>query len=646
MATKAKAKVATSKGAPPPPEAKVDPRIRPITAPQKMEALRKVAAILTKNFGVEIIFQGNMALTDGHRIIVPSLPDNAHPDLVDAMTGYVDHECGHIVETDFRLFDPKRRPLHADAKALTPHQIALAEEMAKALHKEIGGKPNPDYDGRVKAMVNVVEDVRMEHRMAERYRGMGVNLETVMRWVLKKNIEKWADAPAFFKVTCPMIVRAKKYQGYGYADEVLPQICDAATEELLDKVDDEIRGMHLLPDVWASYECARRILKTLDDLAEPPETEEPPGGGGGAGGAPDETSEEARKLAKDMLSEMAEEAKGLHEAMVDEIVETSKAVTGAHRVYTDEFDRTVTPDGSEKKRLEEYARIYEPVKPYVNVISSIMTRVLLAQAASHTLHARPSGTISMNTIARLRAGDPNIFKKKRQGRDIDTYVELFVDHSGSMSGSKIMLATQACMAMAEALDKVKVSFGITGFTCGYVSTGLDAGQKERMKEVYGDLSGGFYGIRGEEKEKEIHGFSRLEPLVEYQYKRADEAYQHIKTRLAAMPHQDMYNNADGDSILRVAKRVAQRPENRKLIITFSDGYPAYDQGPKAAIGCNERLKQVVQQISRTPGMEMVGIGIMSDAVRQFYPRSVVIMDVNKLPEVAMTELKIALVEKR
>ena len=84
----------------------------------------------------------------------------------------------------------------------------------------------------------------------------------------------------------------------------------------------------------------------------------------------------------------------------------------------------------------------------------------------------------------------------------------------------------------------------------------------------------------------------------------------------------MGNNCDGESVLWAAKRLIQRKETRKVLITFSDGQPAI-----AALkgGCGddeEHLKDVVKLIE-SAGIETLGVGIQDSSVKNYYPKWVV-----------------------
>jgi cobalamin biosynthesis protein CobT len=114
----------------------------------------------------------------------------------------------------------------------------------------------------------------------------------------------------------------------------------------------------------------------------------------------------------------------------------------------------------------------------------------------------------------------------------------------------------------------------------------------------------------------------------------------VKQRFAWLPNSGgMANNVDGECVEIAGMRVLRRKEKGKILIVLSDGNPAcytsdYD-------GLNMHLKKTVENMTRA-GVNMIGIGIESSAVTDFYPKSMVINNVNDLPPLIMRELRLLL----
>lgn len=104
-----------------------------------MKSLPIVAKILGDKYGVRVEVGGHRACTDGHTIYLPALPDDDRK-AENLVRGYIDHEAAHVRFKTGLLSGP---PLE-------------------------------------RALQNILEDIRIESRMKERYRGCGGNLNRMI----------------------------------------------------------------------------------------------------------------------------------------------------------------------------------------------------------------------------------------------------------------------------------------------------------------------------------------------------------------------------------------------------------------------------------------------------------------------------------
>jgi cobalamin biosynthesis protein CobT len=97
----------------------------------------------------------------------------------------------------------------------------------------------------------------------------------------------------------------------------------------------------------------------------------------------------------------------------------------------------------------------------------------------------------------------------------------------------------------------------------------------------------------------------------------------------------MCENTDGESVLWAAARLATRKEKRRILFVLSDGQP--QNGDTDSDKLDAHLKEVVKMVSKH-GIECVGIGILTDCVKEFYPHSVVVNNINDLVSTAYGEI--------
>ena len=93
-------------------------------------------------------------------------------------------------------------------------------------------------------------------------------------------------------------------------------------------------------------------------------------------------------------------------------------------------------------------------------------------------------------------------------------------------------------------------------------------------------------------------------------------------------------------MLQAYDRLSARPEKRKVMMVLSDGWPAAD-----GYGHEQHLLEVCRDIEASD-VELVGIGIQSDAVERFYSKHVVVNDIKDLEGEVMNQLSKLLLGER
>ena len=74
------------------------------------------------------------------------------------------------------------------------------------------------------------------------------------------------------------------------------------------------------------------------------------------------------------------------------------------------------------------------------------------------------GVLHTGSLHRLQTGNPRVFRREAEQAGLNTAVHILLDVSGSMSGAPIVLAKQACFAVAKALEHIRgVNPAVTAF---------------------------------------------------------------------------------------------------------------------------------------------------------------------------------------
>jgi len=262
-------------------------------------------------------------------------------------------------------------------------------------------------------------------------------------------------------------------------------------------------------------------------------------------------------------------------------------------------------------------KLSDAVDHMVAPLQKDLERAIAARSLAVRSHGHRSGKLHAANLTRLKFNDDRVFSRKQESTSKDVAVELVVDCSGSMSGSKIYTASQAAYALSSVLDRLNIKNEVIGFT----TKDIGGAQAEMYKQ---------------QSEKGVR-FSRAEGLYMPILKGYDERINtEVRNRFGWLPNTNILrSNVDGECVEIAARRLLARKEAGKIMIVLSDGYPAA-AGSRADL--ESHLKGVVQEVSRA-GVNVVGIGIESDAVKKFYPKNIVLNSVSELPNAVIKELR-------
>jgi cobalamin biosynthesis protein CobT len=304
----------------------------------------------------------------------------------------------------------------------------------------------------------------------------------------------------------------------------------------------------------------------------------------------------------------------------DEAVDATKAAD--YRVFTKDYDKVEPWEVGRRFSESDVQDLEDRVRHMTGLMQKSLERMMAAKSRVAWQAGRRSGRLHAAGLHRLAAGDPRVFRKKETHRSKEVAVSLVVDCSGSMSGGPIKAAMISAYALSNVLERIGVSHEVIGFTTRASIAGL------HDREV----------IRAAER-RLWRPYSRYEALQMPIFKDWNERLTtDTKKRFADCAYNagfgQLLNNVDGECVEIAGLRLAQRREQRKVMIVLSDGMPAAVGNAKEQYA---HLKQTVESFARS-GMECIGIGIFSEAVKRFYPKHIVLEELDDLPGQVMKEL--------
>ncbi|MEL7460266.1 MAG: cobaltochelatase subunit CobT [Pseudomonadota bacterium] len=301
-----------------------------------------------------------------------------------------------------------------------------------------------------------------------------------------------------------------------------------------------------------------------------------------------------------------------------------------YEVYCNEYDEEIFAEDlaepAELERLRAYLdQQLEPLKGAVSRLANKLQRRLQAQQNRSWEFDLEEGILDAGRLARVVANPttPLSFKVEKDTEFRDTVVTLLLDNSGSMRGRPISIAAISADVLARTLERCQVKVEILGFT-------TRAWKGGQARELW--LQDGRPQMPG-----------RLNDLRHIIYKSADAPWRRARENLGLMMKEGLLKeNIDGEALEWAHRRIAARPEARKILMVISDGAPVDDStlSVNPANYLEKHLRDVIAMVERRRAVELLAIGIGHDVTR-YYDRAVTITDVDQLAG-AMTEQLAAL----
>ena len=570
-----------------------------------------------------------------------------------------------VVGHTMHLPEPTRVPNAREIAVLRGWADGLS--LRSACHDQKVHNKLAPQGGPARAVYDAVERARIEAVGANRMAGMAQNLAARLddHYAQPRfaHIQTKADAP--LEDALALIVREK----------LTGQAPPASAETIVSLWRSSIEGragttlakMAALTEDQAAFgKLARDLLKTLDlttneemqgedeetdqdenEASEggDAETEKGEEGAEGQNQPQDETGEDGEAGETEELTDSSESDPFAKDA--DEEPEEAESPVPwrpnpsvlddperfGYKVYTRAFDEEVeaeelaSPDELERLRgfLDKELR---QLSSAVARLANKLQRKLLAQQNRAWDFDLEEGVLDAARLTRIVI-DPMgalSFKRERDTDFRDTIVTILIDNSGSMRGRPIMVAACCADILARTLERCGVKVEILGFT-------TRAWKGGQAREQW--LADGKPGTPG-----------RLNDLRHIVYKRADAPWRRAKRSLALMMREGLLKeNIDGEALAWAHSRLVNRPEQRRILMTISDGAPVDDSTTSVNNGSylEVHLRQVIAEIENRSSVELVAIGIGHDVTR-YYKRAVTISDPTELAG-AMTDKLVELFEE-
>jgi len=288
------------------------------------------------------------------------------------------------------------------------------------------------------------------------------------------------------------------------------------------------------------------------------------------------------------------------------------------------------------------ASIDQEVAKTVGPLMKDIRRLIAARSQVQRIPGMRRGRLHGPNLHRILSGDDRLFSRREEAQSLDTAITMNLDCSGSMGGSRLKLAAETAYALGTVLNKLGISFECIGYT-----TARDEWHSPETKTPEY-----MHEVAESNKIRPVH---RYQPIMMPMFKGFDErwspgvqrrfAYIHNTGGMRPAPNIGLGGTPEGCGNEFAARRLLQRKEARKIMITMTDGEP-YDHcfNNKTGSESQKHASQMVQKITAS-GIDLVGIGIQHYGPASYYPHAIIINNVGEMPAQLLGLLKKFLVGK-
>ncbi|EMF0795017.1 VWA domain-containing protein [Proteus mirabilis] len=530
-------------------------------------ALPIVAAAYGEKFGVKVLIQGQDAFTDGERIVIPTAnPDDPHYQQI--AWGYLAHEAAHIRHTNFDM-------------------------VQKASSKPIR-----------KALLNIIEDVRIENELAKDYPGTRRSISQVIEYMVDtqqmsvpeqlepaSNLQAWL----LFRLRCHFLGQKALTPLYQAVDERVRQLFPTAAMSRLSAM---LTAVPSLVSTGEVLKLVDAIVAMLEEESRPPQDEsdadsgndirqdasndsnsssdsQTPETGSSATGDAAETGDSDNSDQADNLRQALEASAAQFEPdTFAQVAEVLSEQAEGHQGVT-----PLSLPQAEQAMLGDEAILSLSASESAQIRARLRGMVQTSQ--DNRNHAKQHGLrVATHRLAASQAGESRLFIQRQPRIAPNAAVHLLVDISGSMGkpigeGNRkyFHVANEAALALAMALEGIPGVVPAVSYFPG------------------------------------IHQEVSIALLPK----------QSVRHRAACFDQKPRGCTPMAQAMWFAANSLLAQKQKRKLMIVLTDG----DPDDWAA------THDIVDRCRRS-GFELLGIGIQTRSVEKFFPQSIVINDVKDL----------------
>lgn len=631
----------------------------PITTGSGLDtALEKVGRSLSDRFGIRVVCRGNECATNGRTIFLPALPDEMPPEMLQVIRGYLDHESSHICgKSNFRILKWFRNT----------------------------------YGPTASLFLNMLEDLRVEEFMRQRFPGSGKNLAAAHAYLTEEALKDTEPMPVLRQLAFGVHARGNRLPDPLFVE---PDVC-----QTLDMISHIVQKAPRCRNTKGTARLAEEAWPFVSQLFPPPPPAPlapagaPQSGQGqtgqnatsGASGSPDDSGQPPDQTGRDdngqagtIIGDPDEDNApgganttapapnapvGQAQAVAGQTSSRTNPPSGGSQTMSQSIDEDdgaadimralansiVTMVNNHAQTCRAYRawttefdtvmtarnRTNVPhhhrmaqLLPHVAGVRQKLLQTLLAEPKARWLGDREAGRINPHALYRLASPQSDSSGTGRVFRERVRTKRLHTAVTLLVDQSSSMSGEKIRLAGNTALVFCE-ALSRLDIPCNVV--GFSTGEWDYYTDETEAKTGMTF--------HQLRESYRIAPLRHTYFKHFHESFRSVSGRFDAM--HALCVTPLGESILFAARELAGRREERKVLLVITDGRPEVGMGNDAPTF--EHAKRSIKRVERA-GIDLALIGIMENCVNDLHHRAVVVNSLDELPKTVMRQLQSLLTE--
>ena len=519
-------------------------------------ALPIVAAAYGHKFGVQVCIEGSSAYTDGNRIVIPAA-DPATPDYRDLAWGFLAHEAAHIRHSDFEVVETSTsRPIR-------------------------------------KAVLNIIEDIRIEQALGHDYPGTRKTLHQLVKCLIDQGQIDYTPTdqepmhPAALLQTWLLFRLRSRVLKQDALNPLYQQVNQDIRQQLpaglMTRISALANTAGQLTSTQDALQLTDALIKLIEEEKEKEQEQQPSGTTDNSNNdhCSDDSTEDSNTPNTDITSALQSLLSATDDDLIPDLQQAAASALSDQAESAQHHHSSPRPFTlpTAEPAMAGSQNLLTKVAAESGMIRARLQGLVQASQQQRSRYKHTGRRLSPTRLAASQTGNTRIFSHEHKRTAPNAAIYLLIDASGSMSlrGEQDIpihqIANEAALALALALE------GIAGVNCGagffpgrqtHINSALPIGQSVRSHAAYFDQS-----PRG------------TTPMAE--------------------------------ALWYAASQLIYRQEERKIIMVITDGEPDHQEDTQDIISLCERS-----------GIELVGVGIQTDSVERLFKSSITVLDLASL----------------